>query len=219
MIQISVQLTSHSGLAQVLSYPMFAGTHFTYPQWDGGLSQPPARLSQEQVLNPGPVAWQSVALPTELTWLKSEITSQSQTQNSDRATQWTKIGILGYADDHALKEKFHAGTIQEESIVTQGLEHCLENIKNWINSNRPKMNNDKTEVICFRSRQQLTKCITEEIYVIGTPVKRMDLIHYLGALMDTNLTFKNHTTHVCKKVMINLQCIKLTRVCLTTNTA
>ena len=32
-----------------------AGTHFTYPQRDGGLSQPPARLSWEWVLNPGPV--------------------------------------------------------------------------------------------------------------------------------------------------------------------
>ena len=31
-----------------------AGTHFTYPQGDGGLSQPPARLSQEWVLN---LAW------------------------------------------------------------------------------------------------------------------------------------------------------------------
>ena len=41
VIQISVQLTSQAGLAQVLSYPIFfAGTHFTYPQRDGGLSQP-----------------------------------------------------------------------------------------------------------------------------------------------------------------------------------
>ena len=38
----------------------------TYPQRDGGLSQPPARMSQEWVLNPGPVAWRSAALPTEL---------------------------------------------------------------------------------------------------------------------------------------------------------
>ena len=62
VIQISVQLRSHTGLVQVLSYPLFAGTHFTYPQWDGGLSQPPARLGREWVLNLGPVAWQSTAL-------------------------------------------------------------------------------------------------------------------------------------------------------------
>ena len=43
-----------------------AGTHFTYPQRDWGLSQSPSRLSREQVLNLGPVTWQSAALPTEL---------------------------------------------------------------------------------------------------------------------------------------------------------
>ena len=64
-----MQLTSHRGLLQVLSYPMFAGTHFTYPQRDGGLSQLPARLSQEWVLNSGPVTWWSAALPTELSLL------------------------------------------------------------------------------------------------------------------------------------------------------
>ena len=45
------------------------GIHFTYPQKDGELSQPPVRLGWEQVLNPGPVARWSAALPTELSWL------------------------------------------------------------------------------------------------------------------------------------------------------
>ena len=43
-----------------------ASTHFTYPQRHGGLSQTPARLSQEQVLNLGPQVGRSTALPTEL---------------------------------------------------------------------------------------------------------------------------------------------------------
>ena len=50
----------------ILPLPINADTHFTYPQRDGGLSQPPARLGQEWVLNPGPVTWWSTALPTEL---------------------------------------------------------------------------------------------------------------------------------------------------------
>ena len=45
-----------------------AGILFTYPQRDGGLSQPPARLSREWVLNPGPLTGRSDALPTELSW-------------------------------------------------------------------------------------------------------------------------------------------------------
>ena len=47
----------------------------------------------------------------------------------------------------------------------------------------------------------------------------MELIHYLSALMDTNLAFKNHATNVYKKLMISLQGIKLIRVCLTKKNA
>ena len=42
-----------------------AGTHFTYPQRNGGLSQSLARLSQEWVLDLGSLTGRSAALPTE----------------------------------------------------------------------------------------------------------------------------------------------------------
>ena len=49
-----MQLTSHAGLVQMLSYSMFLLVlSLTYPQRDAGLSQPRARMSQERVLNPG----------------------------------------------------------------------------------------------------------------------------------------------------------------------
>ena len=80
MIQISMQLTSHAGLVQVLSYPMFLLVlSLTYPQRDGGLSQPPARMSQEWVLNPGPVTWRSAALPSRF-WI-TEYFSSSRWQD------------------------------------------------------------------------------------------------------------------------------------------
>ena len=46
-----------------------ANSHFTYLQGNGGLSQPWARLSQEWVLNQGPLTGRSTVLPTELSWL------------------------------------------------------------------------------------------------------------------------------------------------------
>ena len=103
-----------------------------------------------------------------------DITSQFQTQKSDGATQGTQIGILGYADGHAPKDKFQGRNIQEESMAIQGLELCLENMNTWMNSNRIKMNNVKTEFTCLRLRQQLTKCVTQEISVLETEVKRME---------------------------------------------
>ena len=42
------------------------GTHFTYPQGAGQLSQPHSMLSWEWILNQGPLVGRSAALPTEL---------------------------------------------------------------------------------------------------------------------------------------------------------
>ena len=48
------------------------------PQRDGGLSQPPARLSQEQVFNLGPVMGRSDVLPTELSQQRLQIKDASK---------------------------------------------------------------------------------------------------------------------------------------------
>ena len=48
---------------------IYASTHFIYPPREGGLSQPLARLSQEWVLNLGPLTGRSTALTTELSQL------------------------------------------------------------------------------------------------------------------------------------------------------
>ena len=46
-----------------------AGTHLIYPQTDGGLTQPPASLSQESAGTESGTSHRKVAaLPTELSW-------------------------------------------------------------------------------------------------------------------------------------------------------
>ena len=56
------------GMHIIPSLTINAGIHFTYPQGDGGLSQPPARLSEKWVLNQGLLMGRSAALPAELIW-------------------------------------------------------------------------------------------------------------------------------------------------------
>ena len=52
------------------------------------------------------------------------------------------------------------------------LENCAKRIKNWMDGNRLKMNNSKTEFIMFGSSKMLTKCITTDININGTRVKK-----------------------------------------------
>ena len=62
-------------------------------------------------------------------------------------------------------------------INTKGdLENCAKRIKNWMDGNRLKMNDSKTEFIMFSPSKMLTKCITTGININGTRVKKQNVI-------------------------------------------
>ena len=85
----------------------------------------------------------------------------------------------------------------------------------WMDENWLKMNCSKTELILFGSRQQLQKCVTTHINVNGDEVHRSNIMKYLGAWMDEQLTMKQHITNKCRLAMYNLLKIKLIRPMLT----
>ena len=70
--------------------------------------------------------------------------------------------------------------MDDESQCIDSIEQCLINIKAWMDSNRLKMNNGKTEFILLGSRSQLTKCTTGVVDVNGIEVPRGESICYLG---------------------------------------
>ena len=69
------------------------------------------------------------------------------------------------------------------------------------------------------SSKMLTKCITTDININGTIVKKEKVIRYLGVWMDDALSFKYHVKMKCKSAMFNLVCIKRLRPSLTVEAA
>ena len=66
-----------------------------------------------------------------------------------------------------LKNSFKAGDLEMEHICILTLESTAGNVKMWIDQNRLKMNNEKTEFIVFASHQLLPKCETKTLPVNG----------------------------------------------------
>jgi hypothetical protein len=62
---------------------------------------------------------------------------------------FSNIQLHGFADDHDLKNEFPAGDINAEASTLASMEACLTNVKNWMDENRLKMNDTKTEFISF----------------------------------------------------------------------
>ena len=113
----------------------------------------------------------------EVTQKENAIKNQSTTWN---IRSHKDIGLHGFADDHAIKKEFIPTKVDDESQCISSLEQCLIKIKAWMDRNRLRLNNGKTEFILFGSRSQLTKCTTEVVDVSGIEVPRSECIHYLG---------------------------------------
>ena len=62
------------------------------------------------------------------------------------------ININGYANDHFLYKNFRDDNRIEEVNMIRSLELCMNDIKDWMDSNRLKMNAIKTEFIMFGSK-------------------------------------------------------------------
>lgn len=120
------------------------------------------------------------------------------------------ITVYGFADDHTANKRFKP-TPSEEANAIQELQNCAIDINNWMNNNKLKMNNSKTEFILFGSRSQLGKCNTNEIIICDEVIKSKNCIRYLGAFLDETLNFKEHIKRKCRTAMLNYFKIKSIR--------
>ena len=123
--------------------------------------------------------------------------------------------MYGYVDDHTLKMSFNGASRDGEHDTIQALTDITTVVKDWMDLNRLKMNDTKTEFIFFGSRQQQCKIDTTNIKVKGAIIPASPCIRYLGADLDSQLSVKTMITRKCRVAMGNLQKLKQIRNCLT----
>ena len=106
------------------------------------------------------------------------------------------LSLIAFADDHAIIKEFNINQTTDESHGINLLTDNLTKIKEWMNSVRLKKNNSKLEFIIFGNRIQANKCDTSELNVEGETVQKSQIVKYLGAWLDSQLTLKT-----CEKEM------------------
>ena len=120
----------------------------------------------------------------------------------------TDLHLSSFADNHSIRGTFKAGNIQQENATREKIEACMLNIKHWMDTVHLKMNPSKTEFIYFGGKQQLRKCVTDNLDVAGDLILRSHSIRYLGAYLDENLNYKQHVNKKCQAAMLNYFKIK-----------
>ena len=119
-----------------------------------------------------------------------------------------------YADDSQLYKgcKFdYLDKIKEQN------EHCIEDVKIWMDSNKLKLNNDKTELIVFKNKHQIKDHIDETICINDIEIQSSCVIKNLGVIFDEDLSMTSHVKNVCKSITFQLGKISSIRKFITTD--
>ena len=123
----------------------------------------------------------------------------------------------GYADNTqlylTLRKPHDTPAIQHEMGK---LERCLCDVDVWMAQNKLKLNTDKTEVILFGSKQQISQLNVQSICVAGTEVAiSNEPVRNLGAMFDSQLKMDAHVRTAIKKAGYHLRNVGKVRNVLT----
>ena len=84
------------------------------------------------------------------------------------------------------------------ALVTDTLQKCLSDIKNWMVANKLKLNESKTEIIVISTNTQLKKNLLSCVSFAGEPICPTGQARNLGVVFNSALNFENHVSYICK---------------------
>ncbi len=76
----------------------------------------------------------------------------------------------------------------DNSQFGQTIRDCLLEVREWMDANFLKLNNAKTELVLFGSRQHLGKVTLDGLNVCDIIVRSQDVAKDLGVLWDSQMT-------------------------------
>ena len=122
-----------------------------------------------------------------------------------------------YSDDTQLYTSF---TVLNSNSAIQKLQDCLTQIQSWMNHNKLKLNPSKTEFMLIGHKIQREKFSQLfPISLLGNRTNPNDSVRNLGVLFDSDISFSQHITQVCKTSFYHIRNIKRIRKHLSLSTA
>lgn len=100
-----------------------------------------------------------------------------------------------FADDTLI---YVTGESCEE--LNRKLNNVFQIIEQWMISNKLKLNAEKSKCMIVRSVRKEIKGNVRVECMDGTVLERVDVIKYLGVMIDSKLSFVNHCDYMIKKI-------------------
>jgi Reverse transcriptase (RNA-dependent DNA polymerase) len=113
-----------------------------------------------------------------------------------------------YADD---MQVYVCTPATDVPATVERFRSCVEQIEQWPQGNRLKMNDEKTQVIWLGTRQQLEKVNVDEIQLSSASIPVSTLNVDLGVSIDNQLTMSHHVASVCRSCCFQLRQLRAVR--------
>ena len=131
---------------------------------------------------------------------------------NDLALVSNKLTPIMFANDssffiHGKKTDEMADIINQE----------LEEIVSWLNANRLSLNIRKTKSILFNPTKD-KKTINISLKILDEKIEQVEVIKFLGVILDENLTWKKHIQYINRKIAKNIGIISKARTILNKKT-
>ena len=103
-----------------------------------------------------------------------------------------------YADDSQVYKSVSPNIEEDQLTAVMQLQNCISEISDWMNMNKLKINENKTEFLIAGTSQQHVKVLLDSLSVSGTIIPASSCVKNLGVIIDEELTLNNHITYICK---------------------
>ncbi len=110
------------------------------------------------------------------------------------------ISFHCYADDTQL----YISTRPDETSKLSKLTECVKNIKDWMTNNFLLLNSDKREILLIGPKNSTQNILDHNLQLDGCTVTS-STVKNLGVILDSNLSFENHISHVTKTAFFHLR--------------
>ena len=113
-----------------------------------------------------------------------------------------------FADDTEISQPTD---IQSFLSTQDSVQSCISDVLSWMNSNKLKLNPEKTEAMISGSKYRLCQTPSNSMSVNGTTIPYLPSVKYLGVTLDSSLTMERHIGNVCRSTFLALRRISSIR--------
>ena len=124
-----------------------------------------------------------------------------------------------FADDSQLYVSFKPDSTCDQLAAVAALEHCIDDIKDWMLSDKLKVNDGKTEFLIIGTRQQLAKVNFNSLRIGDNSISSVDKAKNLGFWFDSKMTMVTNISKCSSAAFFNIFNIRRIRKFLTYETA